>query len=201
MPEIPKNIRLYDTLFCSMCRARLPRGLKICHRSAQFLLGAATDYKDEIKQLIWQMKYRNRFALSEPLAKLLNDYLITLDIDLTSFSVIPVPLSNKRLASRGYNQSALIAKIISERFKLPMIDGALVRQKDSAPQAEQKGWDERALNIEGCFGISRPEFIADKNIILVDDVFTSGATLREAAHQLKDFGAKKILGLVIAKAG
>lgn len=200
-PGLPSNIRLNDTLFCPTCRARLPEAKKVCHKNSQFLLGAAAKYENEIKEMIWQMKYRGRHALAEPLAQLILRYLEACNLKLETYSVVPIPLSKERLRGRGYNQSELIARSVAGKFNLKMETGALVRQKHTPPQAEARGWDERKKNIAGCFGVLRPELVEGRNIILIDDVFTSGATMSEATHQLKDFGAKKILGLVIAKAG
>ena len=199
--ELLTDIKINRTLFCSTCRARLADNKKICHKSAQYLLGAATDYNDHVKKLIWRLKYRDRAGFAEPLAQLLARYLEILNLEIEAYIVIPAPLSQKRFRERGYNQAELIAKIVAEKFNLPMETGALIRQKHTPPQAEVRGWDERKKNIAGCFGVTDPNLIKGKNIILVDDVFTSGATMSEAVHQLKDFGAKKILGLVIAKAG
>ncbi len=201
IPALPANLRLYDTLFCAVCRARFAENKKTCHQSSQFMLGAAARYDNEIKNCVWQLKYRNRRVLSEPLSKILISYIENVKLNIEKYVIVPMPLSRERLRTRGYNQSELIASRIAERFGLAMETGALVRQKHTAPQAEVRGWDERRKNIAGCFGVLHPELVEGRNIILVDDVFTSGATMSEAAHQLKDFGAKKILGLVIAKAG
>lgn len=201
IPELPENIRLNDTLFCSTCRARLPENKKTCHKNAEYILSAATAYDSEVKKMIWQMKYRNRAALASPLSELVIRYLENCKLDIENFLVIPIPASRERLRERGYNQAELIATRVADKFVLEMATTTLVRQSHARPQAEVKGWRERKENISGCFGVAEPTLIAGRNIILIDDVHTSGATMSEAAHQLKDFGAKKIIGLVIAKAG
>lgn len=201
-PDLPQNLKLNQTLFCPVCRARLARNVKICHKNSQYKLGAAISYNDEtVRRLIWQLKYRGRTGNAAMLAKLLLRYLETCNLKLETFSIVPVPLSKTRLRKRGYNQSLLLAKILSENLKLPVVENALIRAKDTPPQAEVKDWEARKTNIQNCFGIADSELIKNKNIILVDDVFTSGATLNEAAKTLKSSGAKMILGLVIAKAG
>jgi len=151
--------------------------------------------------MIWQLKYRNKTNHAQILASLLIDYLKSLKIELGKFLVLPMPLSQKRRRDRGYNQAELLAKIVAESFGLPLETGHLIRQKDAKPQMEVKDWQERRKNIMNCFGVANPVLIKNKSIILVDDVFTSGATMSEAVHALKDFGAKKIIGLVVAKAG
>lgn len=201
-PIISDRLPVNKTLFCSVCRARLPENKKICHKSAQYLLGAALGYdQPEIRRAIWRLKYRGRTGLAKPLADILIKYVDALNLELEKFIVIPVPLSIKRLRDRGYNQSELVAKIFCEKFQLDINTSALARTKNVAPQMGLKDWEARKNNMIGAFGVADPEAIKGKNIILVDDVFTSGATMNEAAHQLKDFGAKNIIGLVVAKAG
>lgn len=199
---LPQNIKINQTLFCSVCRARLAENKKICHRKAQYLLGAATSYADDIiRRLIWQLKYRGKTGNSAILAKLLNIYIGNCKLRIENFIIVPVPLSQKRMRERGYNQSELIAKIVSENFQLPLVSDAVSKIKDTPPQAEIDNWDQRKINLENCFAIAKPELVKDKNIILLDDVFTSGATLNEIARVLKNAGAKRLLGLVVAKAG
>ncbi|MDO8466559.1 MAG: ComF family protein [bacterium] len=201
-PVISNRLPIYKTLFCAICRARLPNNKKICHKGAQYLLGAATNYDQQaVRQTIWRLKYRNRTGLAKPLADILIKYAAKLDLDWGRFIVIPVPLSQARLRNRGYNQSELIARIFSESFQIELNKTALVRTKNTPPQMEIRDWEARKKNIIGAFGVAKPELIKGKNIILIDDVFTSGATMNEAAHQLKDSGAKQIIGLVVAKAG
>ncbi len=203
---LTSGIKLNKTFFCSVCKSRLPYNKKTCHRSAPYILAPAASYSDEqVRKLIWQLKYRGRSGNAIMLGNLLINYLKNLNIARQladeNFVIVPIPLSKNRLRQRGYNQAALIAKIVAEQIQLPIEESALVRVKDSLPQAETKDWDQRRKNIAGCFGVKNPEQIKNKNIILIDDVSTSGSTLAEAVHQLKACGAKKIIGLVAAKAG
>lgn len=201
-PGLPQNLKLNQTLFCPVCRARLARNVKICHKNSQYKLGAATSYNEEaVRKLIWQLKYRGRTGNAAPLAKLLLHYLETCNLKLETFLVVPVPLSKTRLRKRGYNQATLLAKILSENLKLPVVDNALIRIKDAPPQAEVRDWETRKTNIQNSFSVADSALIKNKNVILVDDVFTSGATLNEAAKTLKSAGVKQILALVVAKAG
>ena len=200
--DLPQNIELNQTLFCPVCRARQARNVKICHKNSQYKLGAALNYSNEwARGMIWRLKYRGKTGNAVLLGNLLTDYFSGLNLQLKNCLVIPVPLSAKRQRKRGYNQAALIAKVLAQNFNLPLENSALVRQKETPPQMEIKDWDQRKRNVINCFGIANPRLIRDKNIILVNVVFTSGATLNEAAHTLKDFGARQIIGLVVAKAG
>ncbi|MBI2024792.1 MAG: ComF family protein [Candidatus Harrisonbacteria bacterium] len=199
IPEIRENIRLNQTLFCPTCRARQARNVKICHRDTPYKLGAATAYLDPVKKLIWRMKYRNKAGYAPILADLLCQYIRNSKLVIRNFIVVPLPLSEKRFRDRGYNQAALIGKIVSAKFNLEYNDKTLIRIKHAKPQAELKDWDERKKNIIGCFSVAHPPLIKNRNIIVIDDVFTSGATMSEAVQTLKLAGARRIIGLVVAK--
>jgi ComF family protein len=194
-------VRINQTLFCGRCLARLPEAKRICHHDFPYTLGAAASYGDEtVKKLIHALKFQYSKAAAKPLGNLLVDYVNQLNLNLKNFIVVPLPLSSQRLKKRGFNQSELIAKIFANRFLLQIQTGCLVRSKNSKPQSETKNLNERRENIKGCFGIKSPDMLGGKNIILIDDVTTSGATLLEAAEVLKSAGVKKIIALTVAKA-
>ena len=113
--------------------------------------------------------------------------------------IIPVPLSKNRLKERGYNQAELIAEYFSEKIKIQICAGALMKTKDTPAQVSVKNRKERLKNLDGAFAVKNPELVEGKNIILIDDVSTTGATLREAKKTLKLAGAKKVLALVVAR--
>ena len=197
------SIKLNNTFFCPVCRARIPAGEKICHFDSVYLLAAASNYDDPVIQnLIHSFKYRKFETLSFILGEILIQYIEELirnsALEIRNFSVIPIPLHSKRERERGFNQAELLSKKIASRFNLPLLKN-LRRVKETDPQVGKKGED-RLKNIEGCFAIREPEEIRSKNIILIDDVFTSGATINEAVRILKEAGAKKIIALVVAKA-
>jgi competence protein ComFC len=178
-------VRINQTLFCGRCLARLPEARRICHPDFPYVLGAVASYEDEtVKKLIHALKFQYLKAAAEPLGNLL----------------VPLPLSSQRLKKRGFNQSELIAKIFANRFLLQIQTACLVRSKNSKPQSETKSLNERRENIKGCFGVKNASVLNGRNIILIDDVTTSGATLLEAAEVLKSAGVKKIIALTIAKA-
>ena len=111
--------------------------------------------------------------------------------------IVPVPLHRNRLNLRGFNQSELLARYLSKRLDLPGCD-ALVRRLNTMNQVGLQR-EKRLSNLDGAFDCSDKEYILGKNIILVDDVVTTGATLNECAKVLKQFGAKKIVGVVLAR--
>ncbi|HUZ93049.1 MAG TPA: double zinc ribbon domain-containing protein [Candidatus Paceibacterota bacterium] len=195
-----KSIRIHHSLFCGSCRARLPEGLKICHKSFPYILGAAADYDaPAIRSLIHALKFRSMQNAAVPLAEFLICYAATIPLPADALAV-PVPLSVRRRRERGFNQAELIGGIFAGRFRMPFDPAALVRTKHAKPQSETKTLAERCENVKNCFAVPDAARVADRNIILIDDVTTSGTTFLEAASALKSAGAKKIIALAAAKA-
>ncbi|MFC1993527.1 ComF family protein [Chloroflexota bacterium] len=149
-----------------------------------------------IRQAIHQLKYRNLRALAVPLAELLNDYLISNPVP--GDTLVPVPLHQKRLRERGYNQSSLLAKELGKLTGLPVLDDCLIRQRHALPQAKTSTVDERRSNVADAFAC-RNNKIQDKRVLLIDDVFTSGATFDACATALKAAGAISVWGLALAR--
>jgi len=111
---------------------------------------------------------------------------------------MPVPISNDKLKQRGFNQSEEIAKRLSVSLQVPLLSDALIKTKET--QAQMKlSKKERQKNIKGVFKIKNPKQVRGKIIFLVDDVFTTGATLNEAAKVLKRAGASHVWGVVVAR--
>jgi len=149
-----------------------------------------------MRQAIHQLKYRNLRALAVPLAKLLNDYLAINPVP--GKVLVPVPLHQKRLRERGYNQSSLLAKELGKLIKLPVVNNCLIRMRYAPPQTKTTTVDERQSNVANAF-ICRDRRLKDKQILLMDDVSTSGATLDACAKALKASGATAVWGLVLAR--
>ncbi len=197
-------------------------------KSNLYYLGFAAVYENElIKKIIWHLKYEFISDLSQSLGLIIFNYLksfispkiISAKVktcdenkktkkdkfptgfgikNIESYIIIPIPLHKSRLKWRGFNQSELIANELSKNIGLPAIANILIRVKKTKDQT-QLSKEERISNIQNAFQIKNPAEISGKNIILLDDVYTSGATMEAAAKTLKEGGAKKIIGLVIAK--
>lgn len=110
-------------------------------------------------------------------------------------AVIPLPLHSKRFAERGFNQAEIIAKKFGEIVGIPVRPNILVRVKMTQPQVDLKG-DERMKNVANAFEVTR---MFHGSILLIDDVITTGATMREAMSALHCVGAQKVYGLAFAK--
>lgn len=200
---------------CPVCRQKLPRILRpICKRcgkpeSSGNLCSACWGQKTEIdgirsvfrfegivRQAIHGLKYRNLKSISGCLAMLMADYLQ--DNPVHGEVLVPVPLHSRRLRKRGYNQSSLLAQELGKLIATPVIDGSLCRLKDSLPQARTTAIEERKKNVKEAF-VCRDEEVKAKNVILIDDVCTSGATLEACAVALKAGGAISVVGLTLAR--
>jgi ComF family protein len=145
---------------------------------------------------IHQLKYRNLKAISPCLAELLADYLRSNPVP--GEALVCVPLHPQRLRERGYNQSSLLAVDLGKRIGLPVIDDCLIRVKQAKPQVRAVDVEERRRNVADAF-VCRDERVSGKQIILIDDVCTSGATLESCARALKNKGATSVRGLTLAR--
>jgi len=171
--------------------------LKISRPDTPYLNGVhiAANYQDLVlKKALWMLKYQGVKQLAKPLAELIKER-IWKKLETGDWLVVPVPLSKKKLRHRGYNQAELIAKELSANVRADI----LFKKFHTKSQVEVKNREERLANIIGSFEIKNPEKIKGKKIILIDDVLTTGATMREAKKVLKNAGAKKVVGIVVAR--
>jgi ComF family protein len=157
---------------------------------------SAFRFDEVIRKAIHELKYRNLKAISPCLAELLADYLSS--NPLPGEALVCVPLHPRRLRERGYNQSSLLARELSRRIGLPVIEDCLIRVKQAQPQVRAVDVEERRRNVANAF-VCRDEKISGKQIILIDDVCTSGATLESCAEALKNKGATSVWGLTLAR--
>ena len=198
-----KSILINSAFLCPACGARLADNKLLCNHSREiprYILGAATKYDNPVvNNLIHYFKYENFQNLASLLSELIFEFLSRTDFVVSNFILIPIPLHSSRERQRGYNQSKLLAGILSDKLRINLVDG-LKRTKRTKPQAQAKKSGAREKNIKDCFEAINLNRIKGKNILLVDDVFTSGATINEAVKVLRNAGARKIAALVIAKA-
>lgn len=168
-------------------------GCSSCQKWPAYLCGniAIWPYQDEWQQVILDFKFRNRPWLADALAQELVPVLPA-GYDL----LVPVPLHKNRLRERGYNQSELLVQALAEQSKLPW-QKSLLRSRDT-PHQTGLSRNQRLHNLDGAFTIDQKCQVNGKNILLVDDVFTSGTTLQECAQVLHQHGAKKIMGITLA---
>jgi ComF family protein len=163
----------------------------------------AVDYrKPLIKKLIQRFKYDPFIKeLTRPLASLIIEHFLLMENkpDFREFGLVPIPLEKKKLKWRGFNQAEEIAGELAKFFNLRVLNNVLVKRKKTLPQVELSE-KERRENVKGAFLVKNKELVVNKKILLVDDVYTTGSTMEEAARVLKEAGAKEVVGIVIARA-
>lgn len=149
-------------------------------------------YAFPIDKLVQQLKFAHRLASADFFgAALLERGLPVADL------ILPVPLSPRRLRSRGFNQSVEIARVLGRERGVPVAPSHCRRTLETPPQSSLP-WKERRKNVRGAF-----ECLADlsgKTVLVIDDVMTTGATLNELARVLKDHGAERVINCVAARA-
>lgn len=156
-------------------------------------------YDSALKQLIQHFKFNKQPGVMKDIAPLLTDYFGRREESWEGFYVSPVPLHFRRMKARTFDQSFLLAREVAQTLGLPLANGLLLRVKDTESQAK-KTRAERAKSIKGAFQVNRPERVAGRDILLVDDVLTTGATANEAAKMLKRAGARRIDVFTLARA-
>lgn len=160
-------------------------------------------YQGLIREQIINYKFKDNAYKYKAISKfIIKNYILTnQDVFqiLNKYDVIiPAPISDKRMKNRGYNQSELIAKEIANSLGKDMVTNVLYKTKNILPQSSLNR-EEREANIEGAYDIKNKKLLLDKNVLLVDDIYTTGSTANECAKVLKQANTTKIGILTIAK--
>lgn len=196
------KINFSDRFSCPVCEKILPDGkiCENCRRKTKInrFFSAAKYENSLIKEAIHKLKYEFVKDLARPISTPIIEFLKQFSFD-SDFLIVPIPLHGSRKRWRGFNQAEEIAREISEKIKISVISENLLRVKKTLPQVEMNGHQKRLDNIKNAFDIKNPEIFHNKKILLIDDVYTSGATMEECANVLKNAGAKEIWGIVVAK--
>jgi ComF family protein len=154
---------------------------------------AATLYKAITKDLVWQLKFQGTQAAASEIAGQLARFVPRLPEAI----IVPVPTATSRVRQRGYDQANLIARELAR--KTGVAYSAALRRSG---QHHQRGSnrDQRTNQLQDAYRVAKPSAIRDRHVILIDDVLTTGSTLEAAAKVAKAAGAKRVSGLVFAKA-
>jgi ComF family protein len=184
---------------CPRCGRPQPDGI-LCHSCVDWQpridgIRSPFVFDGVIRHAIHELKYRNLRALAVSLAEMLNDHLSSNPVP--GDVLVPVPLHPKRWRERGYNQSGLLAIELRKLSGLPAVDDCLLRKQHTSPQARSASINERRSNVTNAF-VCRDNRLQGKQVLLIDDVSTSGATLDACAAALKSSGAASVWGLVLA---
>src|SRR5579859_5241527 len=184
------NGPLSPTGSCQQCRYHLLRlsGLR-----------AASLYQEPLRSCIHSLKYQGSTRLAEPLGLLLAEVYLTSGIQADI--ITPVPLHHERQRQRGFNQARLLAEVCAARLDIPLQDTLLIRSRPTLAQVQLPA-NQRQRNVAGAF-LCTPTLPAGalrgRQLVLIDDVCTTGATLEACAAPLFAAGARSVWGLVLAR--
>ena len=182
-----KPIRTKEAEYCLDCEARVfayEQGKSVWVHSGK------------VRWSIYQFKYHNRRIYGKYYAKemlrLYADKIREWKIEM----IVPVPLHRKRKRQRGYNQSEILARIISKNLGVPLGNHVVIRKKNTKPQKSLQH-DDRRKNMKDAFQVVRLDK-GIRNILVIDDIYTTGNTIHEVAKCLRDAGAQKVFFLTIS---
>lgn len=189
---------------CEKCLSLCPSA----ERESQDWIFPLFDYRHPpIKKAVWLIKYNGKKRLINTFGELLYGRIVEELSELRIMEnfnepiLIPIPLSKKRYRERGFNQSEILCQKlieIDQNKYLKLEKNILIKIKETEHQARIGDRRHRLKNLSGSFAVKNGEVIKRKNIILIDDVTTTGATLNEAKKILKSFGARKVIAFTIA---
>ncbi len=208
--------KVVEYLFPPKCAGCHTFGFELCEKCKEHIRNSyprtvpniyiGFSYQDPIiKRTIKALKFKKRRKLANILGELLYERIAEDLSDEKAFSlhqeilVIPIPLSKKRFNERGFNQSELIARSFASRdTTLLLSTNILTRNKHTKPQSSINLKRERLTNIQGVFSVKNSPLLIGKTCILIDDIVTTGATMKEASSVLKKSGAKKVILIAVA---
>lgn len=193
-----RTLDTWESSICIHCNMELPRTFlwrepqtnslaKRFYGKARLEKAAAYVYYNshsDTANIIYAFKYKNEPYTAVNMGKMLAQELLTTNFFDGIDSLIPVPLNKKKLRKRGYNQSEMLAKGISQVTGIEVMTKSLLRNKDTVSQTKMKGTD-RQDNMEDVFEITKhAHCLAGKHCLLIDDIITTGATVASCAQEL-----------------
>ncbi len=153
-----------------------------------------------VQIMLHNLKYKKRKEIGEVLGEIAGKKLLDSPIFSLPDLIIPVPVHPKKVRRRGYNQSTIFGKAVSAAIHVSIAEDVLIKETETTSQTG-KSRTERVENVSEVFVLNKPEAITGRNVLIVDDVVTTGATLEACCLKLKEGGAKSISILSIAVAG
>ena len=213
-PRCISTIKIIETAICPVCEKPGIDGATHPGCKTRYALDGFTSffrYDGVVRKAIKAIKYRSVFDLAQAFVDLVPSVFFSQlsTMNRQPFILVPIPLHPSRFRERGFNQAEAMGHIVAKRLHVPVVTDILRRVKKSTPQVEMKSKDARLKNMDGVFAVhsnfdkitlKRENVKASKlGVILVDDVFTTGATMRAAANVLKRAGAPFVWGVTMAR--
>lgn len=188
-----------DSAWCPTCQHdldTLPYPVQPIIHPPLVAIAATAQHRGVIREAVQALKYNNARRVAAPLGSRMAQHLAaqpwTIDM------IIPVPLHTTRLAERGYNQSQLLGEQVARDMALPCVPSALHRDRSTHSQVTVSA-AERLVNVKNAFSAA-PDLVNNRTILIIDDVFTTGATLSACAEALLAAGAVAVYGLTVTAA-
>ena len=193
-PECENRIRYVEGDVCCKCGKPVPDSREYCRdcerRHHDFKRGFSLFEYNSVSDSIYRFKYRGRreYAVwyGKQMAAKLGGDLRRLRPD----ALIPIPIHSSKMRTRGYNQASVLARELGRRIGIPVYDGLLIREKKTSPLKDLTP-EERNNILRGAFKITSND-VKLKTIVIIDDIYTTGATIDEAARVLKAAGAENV---------
>ncbi|WP_317367754.1 ComF family protein [uncultured Tyzzerella sp.] len=193
---------------CVFCEEIIPLNeddsiCKYCYMNIDFITDdkepnlSVFCYDDVTRFSILRLKYNNMREYSKVFAKMMYNKLSKIDIKKYDY-IICVPMYFKKKKKRGYDQAELIAEELSKLCNIPIQKENLIRNKNTLAQSKVS-FDERGINVKGVFEVLNTGIIKDKNILLIDDIYTTGSTINNCGKVLREAGANNICYFTLAK--
>lgn len=200
-PECENVFELIREPYCMKCGKPLGEEKELCSECSKIVHSfdrgrAVFVYEKHIKISIYLFKYGGRAEYGRYYSVKMGEYLRDWILQIKPDAIIPIPLHKKRYRQRGYNQAALIAKGLGKATGIAVYDNYLVRKNKTRVQ-KKLSHSERQNNLKNAFIIGSNDVKLD-TVILVDDIFTTGATMDQAAFVLKENGVKKVYYAVLS---
>lgn len=185
---------------CKICGIRMKNEADYCDNCTRFdkyfdMNRSPFIYEKTASDLVKKLKFGNKLYIAKELAKAMADEYFTGNFNCDF--ILYVPMTEKEEKERGYNQSELLAKEVGLRTGLSVFDNLKkVKETDRQKKLTAK---ERRENLKGVFDVVRADEIKGKNVLVIDDVYTTGATINECARVLKRAGARKVYSITAAQ--
>lgn len=206
-----RDVEFIAAPVCLFCGAPIPPTWGAAQLCADCRAGRAVSgvrsaglHSGPLREAIIRYKFDGRTRLAEPLASMLAR-VVREEIEAGGLplgecaALVPVPLHPERRSWRGFDQAELLCAAMAEQVGLPVWNDVLARIRNTTPQVSLRGLSRRE-NVRGAFGARKPWRLRATALILVDDVFTTGATMNECAQVLREAGAAAVYGLTVSRA-
>jgi len=196
-------LNLVYPLSCHICKAKISENVGLCEGCLAKIKRnesgiAACRYEGVLKDALHLYKYNGIMSLLNSFSRLISGF-IDKSVNINEIdAIVPIPLHSVRHRERGFNQAYSLGHSISKRYKIPLSSGNLIKRKKTQPQSGLNR-KERADNLKDAFFVKRPELIQDRRILLVDDVYTTGATIENARNALARSGASSVRVVTLAR--